>query len=123
LRQWADQLASGAGDNVQPRPSPKLSDFTAEDAESIVQGRAFSRDELFEELSNADLSRLGFAFEIPMFCFHGAEDQQTPIELAQQPLTVIQYGGDTENASKRLAPRVFASCSMRRHQRCCSEPQ
>jgi pimeloyl-ACP methyl ester carboxylesterase len=89
LRQWADQLASGTGDDVEPRPSPKLSDLTAADVESIMQGRVFSRDELFEELGNADLARLGFAFEIPMFCFHGTEDQQTPMELAQEYFEAI----------------------------------
>jgi pimeloyl-ACP methyl ester carboxylesterase len=89
LRQWADHLARGSGDDVQVRPSPRPLDLTATDVESIKQGRAFSRDELFEELSNADLTPLGFVFEIPMFFFHGTADQQTPIELAQQYFDAI----------------------------------
>lgn len=31
-----------------------------------------------------DLSALGLDFAVPIFLFEGAEDQQTPIELAEQ---------------------------------------
>jgi pimeloyl-ACP methyl ester carboxylesterase len=89
LRQWADQLASGTGDDVQMRPSPAPSNLTTADIEAIRQGHAFSRDELFDELSNADLRSLGFVFDIPMFFFHGTADQQTPIELAQEYFDAI----------------------------------
>jgi pimeloyl-ACP methyl ester carboxylesterase len=89
LRQWADQLASGTGDDIQMRPSPKPSNLTKADIETIVQAHAFSRDELFDELSNADLRSLGFTFDIPMFFFHGTADQQTPIELVQEYFDAI----------------------------------
>jgi pimeloyl-ACP methyl ester carboxylesterase len=91
LRHWADQLASGTGDDVQMRPSPRPPDFTAADVEAIMRGHAFSRDQLFEELSNADLTSLGFAFEIAMFFFHGTEDQQTPMKLAEQYFEAIIF--------------------------------
>jgi pimeloyl-ACP methyl ester carboxylesterase len=68
---------------------PRSPDLTAAHIESIKQGLEFSRDELFDEFSNADLAHLGFAFEIPMFFFHGTADQQTPVELAQQYFDAI----------------------------------
>lgn len=89
LRQWADQLAHGDGDDVQPRPLPRSADLTAAHVESIRKGLEFTGGELFDEFSNADLSNLGFTFEIPMFFFHGTADQQTPVELAQQYFDAI----------------------------------
>jgi pimeloyl-ACP methyl ester carboxylesterase len=84
LRQWADKLASGAGDDVQMRPSPLRHDMTAADREVIMQGHLYSRAQLFDELSTVDLRALGLTFHNPIFFFHGTADQQTSIELVEQ---------------------------------------
>lgn len=83
LREWADRLAEGDGDPVQPRPSPLPADFTADDVPSMLQGAEFSRRELFDELKAVDLPSLGLTFDLPMFLLHGECDQQTPLELAE----------------------------------------
>jgi pimeloyl-ACP methyl ester carboxylesterase len=88
LRHWADQLTDGSGDDVGMLPLPRLA-LGAEDIEAIRNGRAFSRNELFEEFSGANLLSLGSSFDVPMFFFHGTADQQTPIELAEQYFTAI----------------------------------
>lgn len=84
LREWSDRLAEGDGDSVQPRPTPMPTDFKKEDIPAMLQGAEFSQLQLYEELKLIDLPSLGFEFEIPMFCFHGACDQQTPVELAEE---------------------------------------
>jgi pimeloyl-ACP methyl ester carboxylesterase len=84
LRDWADRLAEGDGDSVQPRPSPRPADFTAEEVPAMLKGAEFSRRELYDELKTIDLPALGFAFDMPMFFFEGSCDQQTPVELAER---------------------------------------
>jgi pimeloyl-ACP methyl ester carboxylesterase len=84
LREWADRLAEGNGDSIQPRPSPRPTDFTAADVPMLMKGAEFSRNQLYEELKGIDLPALGLTFEVPIFFFEGTHDQQTPIELAEQ---------------------------------------
>jgi pimeloyl-ACP methyl ester carboxylesterase len=84
LREWADRLAEGDGDPVQPRPSPRPSDFTADDVPMMLKGAEFSRRELYEELKTVDLPALGLSFEVPIFFFQGTCDQQTPMKLAER---------------------------------------
>jgi pimeloyl-ACP methyl ester carboxylesterase len=88
VRYWADRFADGLGDDVQLRPAEK-SDIEADEQEAIKQGRAFSRDQLYDEFSRGDLTSLGQAFEVPMFFFHGTSDQHTPIELAERYAAAI----------------------------------
>jgi pimeloyl-ACP methyl ester carboxylesterase len=84
LREWADRLAEGDGDSVEPRPTPRASDFTADEVPAMLQGAEFSRKELYEELKTIDLPSLGLTFDVPIFFFHGTCDQQTPLELAER---------------------------------------
>jgi pimeloyl-ACP methyl ester carboxylesterase len=84
LRQWADVLAEGDGDPVQPRPSPIAPDYSRDEVPDLVRGAEFSRRELYDELETVDLPSLGLAFDIPFFLFHGTCDQATPIELAAE---------------------------------------
>jgi pimeloyl-ACP methyl ester carboxylesterase len=88
VRYWADRFADGLGDEVQLRPAER-SDVAADEMEAIKQGRAFSRDQLYEEFSRGDLTSLGRAFEVPMFFLHGTSDQHTPIELAERYAAAI----------------------------------
>lgn len=83
LRQWADVLASGSGDDPRPRPPARPTNLTPEDIQALMAGFAFSGSQLFDELCEVDLSALGLDFPIPMFCFMGTDDQQTPMEPAQ----------------------------------------
>jgi pimeloyl-ACP methyl ester carboxylesterase len=84
VREWADRLADGEGDAVQPRPTPIAPDFTRDDVPAMLEGAEYSRRQLFGELMSIDLPSLGTSFGVPMFCFHGTCDQQTPCELAEQ---------------------------------------
>jgi pimeloyl-ACP methyl ester carboxylesterase len=83
LREWADVLASGSGDAPQFRPTVRPDSFSADDIPALMAGFAFSGNQLFEEMCEVDLPALGFDFPIPMFCFMGTHDQQTPIEPAE----------------------------------------
>lgn len=85
LRHWSDRLAPGMGDAVQPQPTPPpgSEDFSAADVGDLMGGFAFSGSQLFEELSAVDLPSLGPDFDVPVFIFHGTEDQQTPVSLAE----------------------------------------
>ena len=83
LREWADRLAEGDGDSVQPRPTPIAADFTADEVPTLLKGANFSRNQLFEELMAIDLPSLGLTFDVPIFFFEGTCDQQTPMELAK----------------------------------------
>jgi pimeloyl-ACP methyl ester carboxylesterase len=83
LREWADFLAEGDGDPVQPRPSPMPPDFSRDEVPMMLKGAEFSRRELYEELKGIDLPALGLTFDVPMFFFEGTCDQQTPMELAE----------------------------------------
>jgi pimeloyl-ACP methyl ester carboxylesterase len=84
LREWADRLAEGDGDAVQPRPTPPAPDFRPEEVPMMLKGAEFSRSQLFEEIGMIDLPSLGLTFDVPMFFFHGTCDQQTPLELAER---------------------------------------
>ena len=84
LREWADRLADGDGDSVQPRPSPRPADFAAQEVPAMLKGMEFSLRQLYEELLAVDLPALGLRFDVPMFFFHGSCDQQTPMELAER---------------------------------------
>ncbi len=90
LRQWADVLAEGDGDSVQPRPTPIASDYSRDEVPSLMKGAEFSRSELYDELETVDLPSLGTAFDIPFFLFHGACDPATPIELAEEYFAAIE---------------------------------
>lgn len=83
LREWADVLASGSGDDPRPRPPVRPTNLTPEDIQALMAGFIFSGSELFDELCEVDLPALGLDFSIPMFCFMGTDDQQTPMEPAQ----------------------------------------
>ena len=84
LREWADRLAEGDGDPIQPRPTAIASDFKPDEVSTMLKAAEFSQRELFGELGSIDLLSLGASFEMPIFFFHGTCDQQTPIELAEQ---------------------------------------
>jgi pimeloyl-ACP methyl ester carboxylesterase len=84
LREWADRLAEGEGDSVQPRPTPVAPDFTPDEVPTMLRGAEFSRAELLGELWATDLPSLGVNFPVPIFFFQGTCDQQTPIELAER---------------------------------------
>lgn len=84
LREWADRLAEGDGDSVQPRPGPMAPDFSRNEVPMMLKGAEFSRRELYEELKEINLPALGLTFDVPMFFFEGTCDQQTPMELAER---------------------------------------
>jgi pimeloyl-ACP methyl ester carboxylesterase len=84
LREWAERLADGSGDSVQPRPSPRAPDFKLDEVPMMLKGTEFSRNQLYEELKGINLPALGLRFEVPIFFFEGTCDQQTPTELAEQ---------------------------------------
>jgi pimeloyl-ACP methyl ester carboxylesterase len=84
LREWSDRLAEGDADCVQLRPKPLAPDFKMEEVPTLKQGAEFSSQQLYEDLKVIDLPLLGPQFALPMFCFHGACDQQTPVELAEE---------------------------------------
>jgi pimeloyl-ACP methyl ester carboxylesterase len=83
LRELANALAEGQGDDPGPRPPARPPNMTPEDFKGLMAGFVFSGMQLFEELCEVDLPALGLEFSIPMFCFMGTEDQQTPIEPAE----------------------------------------
>lgn len=89
LHEWTDRLTQGDGDPSQPRPTPRTPGFTSEDMASMLEGFAFSRKELMDELHFVDLPSLGLHFEIPIFFFQGTHDQQTPLELAKRYFDAI----------------------------------
>jgi pimeloyl-ACP methyl ester carboxylesterase len=90
LRQWADVLAEGDADPLQPRPTPIAADYSREEVPALMQGAEFSRRELYDELETVDLPSLGVGFGIPFYLFHGACDQATPIELAAEYFAAIE---------------------------------
>jgi pimeloyl-ACP methyl ester carboxylesterase len=90
LRQWADVLAEGDADPVQPRPTPIAPDYSRDEVPALMQGAEFSRRELYDELETVDLPALGLAFDIPFFLFHGTCDQATPLELAEEYFAAIE---------------------------------
>ncbi|MGO9932427.1 MAG: alpha/beta fold hydrolase [Steroidobacteraceae bacterium] len=90
LREWADRLAEGDGDSAQPRPSPRPTDFTADEVPMMMKGAEFSRSELYAELKAIDLPSLGLTFDVPIFFFEGTHDQQTPMELAERYFDAIE---------------------------------
>jgi pimeloyl-ACP methyl ester carboxylesterase len=90
LRQWADVLAEGDADPVQPRPTPIAPDYSRDEVPALMRGAEFSRRELYHELETVDLPSLGLAFDMPFFLFHGTCDQATPIELAEEYFASIE---------------------------------
>lgn len=90
LRQWADVLAEGDGDPIQPRPSPIASDYSRDEVSSLMKGAEFSRSELYDEIETVDLPALGTTFGMPFYLFHGTCDQATPIELAEEYFAAIE---------------------------------
>lgn len=89
LRDWADVLAPGAGDDVRPRPPLPSEDFSAADREALMKGFMFTVSQLYEEFCAIDLPALGLEFAIPMFCIMGEYDQQTAMELASEYFAAI----------------------------------
>lgn len=83
LRKWSDELSDGTGDTPQPRFTARPDNFTAEDAQAMMDGFAFSGASLFNDVCAIDLPALGFDFSIPVMLFMGTHDQQTPITLAE----------------------------------------
>jgi pimeloyl-ACP methyl ester carboxylesterase len=83
LRHWSDELATGSGDSVQPRPHPLPANLSVKDVEIVMRGFQYSGSQLFGAISAVDLPSLGLDFEVPMFIFMGSEDQQTATELAE----------------------------------------
>ena len=90
LRQWADVLADGDGDPVQPRPTPIAADYSRDEVPDLMRGAEFSGRELYDELETVDLAALGLRFYVPFFLFHGSCDQATPIELAEEYFAAIE---------------------------------
>jgi pimeloyl-ACP methyl ester carboxylesterase len=90
LRQWADVLAEGDGDALQPRPTPIAPEYSRDEVPMLMRGAEFSRRELYDELETVDLFSLGLEFEMPFFIFHGTCDQATPIELAEEYFAAIE---------------------------------
>lgn len=90
LRDWTDRLTEGDGDPLQPRPTPRAPDFSAEEVPSMLQGAEFSRKELLDELNTVNLPSLGLKFDVPIFFFQGTHDQQTPMELAERYFAAIE---------------------------------
>jgi pimeloyl-ACP methyl ester carboxylesterase len=84
LVRWADSLATGDGDRIQPRPNPRSPDFTADDVDSLTRGFIFSGGQLYKEIAEVDLPALGLRFDIPMFFFQGTEDLLAQIELIEE---------------------------------------
>lgn len=89
LREWADILASGSGDTPRFAPKSRPDNLSPEDIQALMAGFTFSGNQLFDELCQVDLPALGLEFPIPMFCFMGTDDQQTPIEPAEIWFTSI----------------------------------
>ena len=90
LREWADALAEGVGDAVQPRPTPIAPDYSRDEVPALMRGAEFSRRELYDELETVDLPSLGLGFDMPFFIFHGTCDQATPLELAEEYFAAIE---------------------------------
>jgi pimeloyl-ACP methyl ester carboxylesterase len=82
-REWGDRLSEGTGDSPQPRLTGRPTNLTAEDREAATEAFRFSTEALFPDLQAIDLAALGPHFEVPMFCFMGTHDQQTPFALAE----------------------------------------
>jgi pimeloyl-ACP methyl ester carboxylesterase len=88
-RHWADILAAGSGDPAEPTVNASTPGFTLMDMYYQAQGFDFSQSAFFDkrgadDVLSVDLTSLGPRFDVPVFLFMGTEDQQTPIELAEQ---------------------------------------
>lgn len=82
-REWADRLSDGTGDSPSPKLTAPPTNLTAEDRETGMRSFLFSVQHLFADLCDVDLPALGPRFEVPMFCFMGTHDQQTPFAPAE----------------------------------------
>ncbi|MBW8783659.1 MAG: alpha/beta hydrolase [Novosphingobium sp.] len=89
LRKWSDVLASGSGDSPTPRLTARPDNLTDEDMTAMADGFAFSGPALFGEIHAINLPTLGTDFAVPMFCFMGTHDQQTPIAVAEDYFRTI----------------------------------
>jgi pimeloyl-ACP methyl ester carboxylesterase len=96
LRKWADVLTDGTGDAPQPRFTARPDNLTPEDLQAFAAGFAFSTASLFPDLFAIDLPSLGLDFKVPMLCFMGMHDQQTPAALAEE------YFASLEAPAKRF---------------------
>lgn len=72
-----------------PRPIPLPEGFGPADVALLMRGFQFSGEQLFGELSAVDLPALGLDFTVPMFFFHGSDDQQTPFSLVEEYFDAI----------------------------------
>lgn len=97
-REWADKLAGGTGDTPAPRFTARPVNLTDTDRQAAADGFRFSVDTLFADLCAIDLRTLGPRFEVPMFCFMGTHDQQTPYALAER------YFGEIDAPDKAFVP-------------------
>jgi pimeloyl-ACP methyl ester carboxylesterase len=94
-RKWADELAARSGDDLEPRGNLGTPGMSLADLYYTVSGFLFSQEQLFGEKTDGpiwqvDLPALGLDFALPVFFFEGTQDQQTPIELAEQYFNQIQ---------------------------------
>jgi pimeloyl-ACP methyl ester carboxylesterase len=69
---------------------PLPAEFSAGDLEWLMRGFHFSGSQLFWKLSAVDLPALGLDFQIAIFFFEGTDDQQAPIELAEEYFSRIE---------------------------------
>jgi pimeloyl-ACP methyl ester carboxylesterase len=82
-REWADRFSDGTGDSPSPKLTAPPTNLTAEDREAGMRPFLFSVQHLFADLCAVDLPALGPRFDLPMFCFMGTHDQQTPFTPAE----------------------------------------
>lgn len=94
-RKWADTLAAGSGDAVEPEIRIARTTLSLLDVYYMLRGFEFSQTEMFgrtgpDSVLAVDLRSLGPQFAVPIFLFEGTADQQTPIELAEQYFSWIE---------------------------------
>lgn len=94
-RQWADDLAAGSGDALEPEIHIARTTLSLLDLYYSARGFQFSQTEMFgrtgpDSLLAVDLRNLGPQFSVPIFMFEGTADQQAPIELAEQYFSAIE---------------------------------
>jgi pimeloyl-ACP methyl ester carboxylesterase len=81
-----------SGDEIAPKlPRPLPPEITSVDRGIIGRGMMFSRQQIMSngEFEHIDLPAADLKFEVPIFFFSGARDQTTPIELAEEYLSLL----------------------------------